>query len=169
MEVLISKTGSKKILHVGHVYVKNRTNKTTIIITCTLYLCYDTIKHLIGTSLEICSSITQRAIDALTSITLSASFFNLYNDTAILWNILTDKCPDWELSDPAKQVTEKCPALKINELRIVRPCKNWEILGLRNVPLPYQGYICVAYVLVQFLWLPSQTGWFYTVTLWYFP
>jgi len=28
-----------------------------------------------------------------------------------------------ELSDPAKQVTEKCPALKIYELRIVRPCK----------------------------------------------
>jgi len=99
------------------------------LITCTLYLCLLTwtmsfsIKHLIGTSLEFCSSITQTAIDALTSNTLSASFFNLYNNTAILWNILTEKCPDWELSDPAKQVTEKCPALKINELRIVRPRK----------------------------------------------
>jgi len=30
MEVLISKTGSKKILHEGYVYVKNRTTKTTI-------------------------------------------------------------------------------------------------------------------------------------------
>jgi len=54
--------------------------------------------------------------------TIRIIFFYLYNNTAILWNILTENCPDWELSDPAKQVTEKCPALKINELRIVRPC-----------------------------------------------
>jgi len=33
-----------------------------------------TIKQLIGTNLEFCSSITLRAIDALTSNTLSASF-----------------------------------------------------------------------------------------------
>jgi len=41
------------------------------------------------------------------------------------------------LSDPAKQVTEKCPALKINELRIVRPCKFHELRNVRTEKCPY--------------------------------
>jgi len=47
-----------------------------------------------------------------------------------------DKCPDWELSDSANQRTEKCPALKINELRIVRPCKFHELRNVRTEKCP---------------------------------
>jgi len=53
---------------------------------------------------------------------------NLYNNfitnIAKLWNILTEKCPDWELSDPAKQVTEICPALQIS---LTKKCPDWEL------------------------------------------
>jgi len=61
------------------------------------------------------------------SITIDPPYVGLPTGHA---NQPTDKCPDWELSDPANHWTEKCPALKINELRIVRPCKFHE---LRNV------------------------------------
>jgi len=40
------------------------------------------------------------------------------------------------LSDPANQRTEKCPALKINELRIVRPCKFHELRNVRTEKCP---------------------------------
>jgi len=40
------------------------------------------------------------------------------------------------LSDPANQRTEKCPALKINELRIVRPCKFHELRNVRTENCP---------------------------------
>jgi len=73
------------------------------------------------------------------SITIDPPYFGL---PAGPTNQPTEKCPDWELFDPAKQVNEKCPALKINELKLSDPANftNWEMSGLRNVWLPYFIY-----------------------------
>jgi len=58
--------------------------------------------------------------------------------------------PDWELSDPAKQVTEKCPALKINELRIARPCKFHELRNVRTEKCPYFHFFINTITLLYF-------------------